>query len=116
MYTTVFYHVGLRLSTVFCTLMQAGVQSRKPKAAIFVLLTYMQIHLQSSEVIITFKSVNLNKELGPLYFGVWCSYTKFIQICINLVYQVTVGFPHGSRLRQSVNWNSNAVDSFNGYA
>lgn len=74
MYTIVFYHVGLRLSTVFCTLMRAGVQSRKPKAAIFVLLTYMQIHLQSSEA------------------------------------------AHGSRLRQSVNWNSNAVDSFNGYA
>lgn len=68
MYTTVFYLAGLRLSTVFCTLMQAGVQSSKPKAAIFVLLPYMQIHSQSSEVIITLKNLS---------HYIWCSQYLF---------------------------------------
>lgn len=48
MYTTVFYLAGLRLSIVFCILMQAGVQSinisRKNEAATSVLLSYMFIH------------------------------------------------------------------------
>lgn len=72
MYTTVFYLAGLRLSTVFCTLMQAGVQSpnisSKTKAAISVLLSYMLIHSHVPEVIITFNSIiNLYEELWILY-------------------------------------------------
>lgn len=53
---TVFYLAGLRLSTVFCTLTQAGVQSTnissKTKAAISVLLPYMLTYSDLSEVII----------------------------------------------------------------
>lgn len=72
---TVFYLAGSRLSTVFCTLTQAGVQSTnvssKTKAAISVLLPYMLIYYLS-EVIITFNSrVHPNKEL--LYLDVLCS-------------------------------------------
>lgn len=105
MHTTVFYLAGLRLSTVFYTLIQAGVQSSKSKAAFFVLLSYMQLHLQSSEVIMSFKGVNFNKELGPIYLGVWYSqnlYTVFsvsidskaavISIHLKLAFHMAVDF------------------------
>lgn len=75
---TVFYLAGLRLSTVFCTLTQTGVQrtniSSKTKAAISMLLPHMLIYSDVSEVIITFNSrVHPNKELRALHLDVLCS-------------------------------------------
>lgn len=95
MYTTVFYLAGLRLSTVFCTLMQAGVQSSKPKAAIFVLLPYMQIHSQSS-VIITLKNLShyiwFLQYLFKSFFASSDSMTAVISINLKLDFHMAVEF------------------------
>lgn len=75
MYRAVFYLAGLRLSTVFCTLTLAGVQSTnsKTKATLSVLLPYLLIISDSSEVIVTFTSRVHPNQLGALYLGVLCS-------------------------------------------